>query len=46
MFVVDAAHFVLGAFQGMIWCFTRIFIPSASGRQRYSVLGAMETRKR
>lgn len=44
VFFVDAAHFVLGAFLGMIWCFTRIFIPSASGRQRYSVLGAVETR--
>jgi len=44
VFFVDAAHFVLGAFLGMIWCFTRIFIPSASGRKRYSVLGAVETR--
>ncbi len=44
VFFVDAAHFVLGAFLGMIWCFTRLFIPSASGRQRYSVLGAVETR--
>lgn len=44
VFFVDAAHFVLGAFLGMIWCFTRIFIPSASGRRRYSVLGAVETR--
>ena len=44
VFFVDAAHFVLGAFLGMIWCFTRIFIRSASGRQRYSVLGAIETR--
>ena len=43
IFFVDAAHFVLGAFLGMIWCFIRIFIPSASGRQRYSVLGAVQT---
>jgi hypothetical protein len=28
----------------MIWSFTRIFVPSGSGRQRYSVLGAVETR--
>lgn len=28
----------------MIWCLRRIFIPSGSGRQRYSVLGAVETR--
>lgn len=41
---VDAAHFVLGAFLGMIWSFSRIFVPSGSGRQRYNVLGAVETR--
>jgi transposase len=28
----------------MICSFTRIFVPSGSGRQRYSVLGAVETR--
>jgi hypothetical protein len=28
----------------MIWSFTRIFVPSGSGRQRYSVLGAVEKR--
>ena len=44
VFFVDAAHFVQGAFLGMIWCFTRIFIRSSSGRHRYSVLGAVETR--
>ena len=44
VFFVDAAHFVLGAFLGMIWCFSRIFVRTGSGRQRYSVLGAIETR--
>lgn len=44
VFFVDAAHFVLGAFLGMIWSFTRIFVPSGCGRQRYNVLGAVETR--
>lgn len=44
VFFVDAAHFVLGAFLGMIWCFSRVFVRSGSGRQRYSVLGAVETR--
>jgi transposase len=44
VFFVDGAHFVLGAFLGMIWSFTRIFVPSGCGRQRYSVLGAVETR--
>jgi len=44
VFFVDAAHFVMGAFLGMIWCFTRIFIRTGSGRKRYNVLGAIETR--
>ena len=44
VFFVDAAHFVLGAFLGMIWCMSRIFVRTGSGRQRYSVLGAVETR--
>lgn len=44
VFFVDAAHFVLGAFLGMIWSFARIFVPSGCGRQRYNVLGAVETR--
>ena len=37
---VDAAHFVQGAFLGMLWCFARILLPSSSGRKRYNVLGA------
>ena len=44
VFFVDASHFVLGAFLGMVWCFSRLFIRSGSGRQRYNVLGAVETR--
>jgi len=44
VFFVDAAHFVMGAFLGMVWAFARVFVPSGSGRQRYSVLGAVETR--
>jgi len=43
VFFVDAAHFVLGSFLGMIWCFTRIFIKSGCGRQRYNVLGALDS---
>lgn len=27
---MDAAHFVMGAFLGMIWCFEIVFIKSAS----------------
>lgn len=43
VFFVDAAHFVLGSFLGMIWCFARIFIKSGCGRQRYNVLGALDS---
>lgn len=41
VFFVDAAHFVMGAFLGLIWCFERIFIKSPSGRKRFNVLGAL-----
>lgn len=40
VFFVDAAHFVQGAFLCCLWCAQRLFIRGASGRQRYSVLGA------
>jgi transposase len=43
VFFVDAAHFVLGCFLGMIWSFSRLFIKGASGRQRYNVLGAVDS---
>lgn len=39
---VDAAHFVMGAFLGMLWCFVRQLLPSSCGRKRYSVLGAYD----
>ncbi len=39
---VDAAHFVMGAFLGMVWCFTGLLLPSASGRKRHNVLGAYD----
>jgi hypothetical protein len=41
VFFVDAAHFVLGAYLGVLWCFERLFIKSGSGRQRFNVLGAL-----
>ena len=41
VFFVDAAHFVLGAYLGMLWCFERLFVKSGSGRQRFNVLGAL-----
>lgn len=43
---VDAAHFVMGAFLGMVWCFVRLLIPSASGRKRHNVLGAYDPIRR
>ncbi len=39
---MDAAHFVLGAYLALVWCFTRLFIASPSGRQRFNVLGAVD----
>jgi transposase len=41
VFFVDAAHFVLGAYLGFLWCFERLFVKSGSGRQRFNVLGAL-----
>lgn len=38
---MDAAHFVHGAVLSAVWCFTRLFIPSPSGRKRFNVLGAL-----
>src|SRR5215471_12823108 len=40
VFFVDAAHFVMGAFLCCVWCWARLLIRGASGRQGYSVLGA------
>lgn len=41
VYFVDAAHFVQGAFLGFLWCFSRVFVRSPSGRQRFNVLGAL-----
>lgn len=41
MVFMDAAHFVHGAFLGMVWCFVRVFMPTPSGRKRFNVLGAL-----
>jgi transposase len=41
VYFVDAAHFVLSSFLGWLWCFRRLFVKAASGRQRYNVLGAL-----
>jgi transposase len=42
VYFVDAAHFVLGTFLGYVWSFTRIFVKTPSGRQRFNVLGALD----
>ncbi len=42
MFFVDAAHFVMAAFLGYLWSFTRLFVKSPSGRKRFNVLGAID----
>jgi transposase len=41
VFFVDAAHFVLAPFLGLLWCFERVFIKAPAGRQRFNVLGAL-----
>jgi hypothetical protein len=41
VYFVDAAHFVQSAFLGFLWCFTRVFVRSSSGGQRFNVLGAL-----
>lgn len=42
VFFVDAAHFVMGAYLACLWCLSRVFIKTSSGRQRYNVLGAID----
>ena len=40
---VDASHFVISCdFLGSIWCSSRRFIKTFSGRQRHNVLGALD----
>ena len=41
LFFVDAAHFVMLPFLGYLYSLTVRFIKAASGRQRFSVLGAL-----
>ena len=42
MYFVDAAHFVYATFLGVVWCWARLCLRAASGRQRYNVLGALD----
>ena len=46
VFFFDAAHFVRGAFLAYLWCCVRGVVPTGSGRQRYSVLGALNAASR
>jgi len=39
---VDAAHLVYGAFLAYLWCLVRVWVPTGNGRQRFSVLGAVD----
>jgi transposase len=41
LFFVDASHFVMGGFIGVIWGKARRLVKTASGRNRYNVLGAL-----
>ena len=41
VFFIDASHFVLAPFLGIVWCFSRLFIKAPCGRQRFNVLGAL-----
>jgi transposase len=43
VFFVDASHFVLGGYVGYLWCFERQILKTPSGRQRYSILGAVDS---
>jgi transposase len=42
VYFVDAAHFVWAPFLGCLWCLSRLFVRSATGRKRYRVLGALD----
>jgi transposase len=42
LFFVDASHFVMGGFSGVIWTQLRRYVQTACGRQRYNVLGALD----
>lgn len=42
VYFVDAAHFVFGTYLCNLWCKNRLWVPAASGRQRFNVLGAYD----
>ena len=42
VYFAGAVHFVYGAFVACLWSLKRIFMPTPSGRNRYSVLGTVD----
>jgi hypothetical protein len=42
LFFLDASHFVMGGFTGRCWSVARKWVKTASGRQRFNVLGALD----
>ena len=42
VFSVDAAHFVLAPFLGILCSFIRVFLKASAGRKRFNVLGALD----
>lgn len=42
VFFIDAAHFVRGPYLKRLWCRSRLWIPTASGRGRINVMGAVD----
>ena len=46
VYFVDASHFIWAGFLGFLWCLERVFIPTPSGRQRFSVLGALNAKSK
>jgi hypothetical protein len=41
VYFADAAHFVFAPFLGFLWCVCRLFVKAPPGRQRYSVVAAI-----
>jgi transposase len=39
---LDAAHFIYTVYLGFLWCLSRMFLRSPSGRQRFNVLGCLD----
>ena len=42
LFFVDAAHFVLAPFLGVVWSLTRLFIKAPAGRKRFNSPGRLK----